>query len=48
MTVVIAERNNLTDCAYKSIISVLEVMFNSEKVTKYFKENYIAEGLNIN
>ena len=40
MTVVIGEKEKLTENAYKSILSVLKVMFNSDKATNYFKENY--------
>lgn len=39
-TVVMAEKDKLTENAYKSILSVLEVMFDSQKTKYYFKENY--------
>lgn len=39
-TLLIAEKNQLTDCAYKSILSILEVMFESNKAAEYFKSNY--------
>ena len=39
-TVIVAEKDKLTDSAYKSILSVLEVMFNNQKAAKYFQDNY--------
>lgn len=39
-TVLIAEKNNLTQNAYLSLISIIDVMFDSTKVLNYFKENY--------
>ena len=36
----IAEKNKLTENSYKSILSILEVMYNGNEITKYFKENY--------
>ncbi len=40
VTVLIAEKNNLTVNTYKSMLSILEVMFESEKAVDYFKSNY--------
>lgn len=39
-TVIIAEKDKLTDNSYKSILSVLEVMFNNQKASNYFQANY--------
>jgi len=39
-TVLIGEKGTLTDNTYKSILSLLEVMFESDKTVDYFKENY--------
>jgi len=39
-TVLVAEKSKLTENAYKSILSILEVMFDNEKVLEYFKKNY--------
>lgn len=39
-TIFIGEKNELTTNTYNSILSVLDVMFDSDDVTKYFKENY--------
>lgn len=38
--VLIAEKDNLTTNSYNSLLSILEVMFNSTDVVKYFKGNY--------
>jgi len=45
-TVLIAEKDALTSNAYKSLLSVIEVMFNSKEIANYFAANYlsIAEG----
>ena len=45
--VLIAEKNDLTENAYKSLLSVIQVMFESNnEVYSYFQENYtsIADG----
>ena len=44
--IIIAEKNGLTDNSYNSLISFLEVMFDSEDVIEYFETNYtdISEG----
>lgn len=39
-TVLVAEKNNLTESSYKSILSIIEVMFDSKDVVDYFKNNY--------
>ena len=39
-TVFVGEEGELTENAYKSVLSILQVMFNSEEVVDYFKENY--------
>lgn len=39
-TLLIAEKDELTNNSYKSILSILEVMFNSKDVVDYFKNNY--------
>ena len=39
-TLLIAEKDNLTDNTYKSILSIIEVMFDSGKASDYFKTNY--------
>lgn len=39
-TLLIAEKDNLTDNTYKSILSIIEVMFDSSKASDYFKTNY--------
>ena len=36
----VAEKNNITENTYKSILSIIEVMFASNKATDYFKTNY--------
>ena len=38
--ILIAEKDKLTDNAHKSILSIIEVMFNSSKASDYFKTNY--------
>ena len=38
--VTIAEKNTLTENSYKTILSMLEVMFSSNKAQSYFRENY--------
>lgn len=51
----VAEKPKVTNNTYKSIVSILTVMFDSEKAVSYFKENYsnlsngdkIFEGFNI-
>lgn len=40
MTVFIGEKKALTENTYKSILSMLQVMFDSENVVNYFKMNY--------
>lgn len=41
ITVFVGEKDKLTENTYKSIISILQVMFNqNEKIVNYFKENY--------
>lgn len=44
--VYIAEKNELTERTYKSILSFIEAAFENENVVDYFKNNYvnIAEG----
>lgn len=44
-TVLVAEKNNLTDNTYKSILSILEVMFDTDKAPEYFRANY--SGLSV-
>ena len=39
-TLLVAEKGNLTENTYKSVLSILEVMFNNDKVIQYFKSNY--------
>ena len=39
-TILIAEEGELTENTYKSILSIIEVMFDSSKAADYFKENY--------
>lgn len=39
-TLLVAEKGNLTENTYKSVLSILEVMFNNDKVLDYFKNNY--------
>ena len=39
-TLLVAEKNQLTDNTYKSILSLIEVMFDSSKAADYFKTNY--------
>lgn len=39
-TLLVAEKEKLTDNTYKSILSILEVMFDNEKVIENFKSNY--------
>lgn len=39
-TILVIEDNGLTQNSYKSLLSILEVMFDSDKVVNYFKENY--------
>lgn len=39
-TVLIAEKDGLTDNTYKSILSIIEVMFDSREASDYFKSNY--------
>lgn len=39
-TILISEKGGLTENTYKSILSILEVMFNNDEVVEYFKENY--------
>ena len=50
-TLLVAEKGNLTDNTYKSILSILEVMFDNDEVIKYFKSNYpdiSSEGKDFN
>ncbi len=44
-TLIVAEKDNLTDNTYKSILSIIEVMFDSSKASDYFKTNY--SGMNV-
>ncbi len=39
-TLLVAEKSALTDNAYKSILSILTVMFNSTEAVEHFKKNY--------
>ena len=39
-TLLVAEENNLTENTYKSILSIIEVMFDSSKASDYFMTNY--------
>lgn len=39
-TLLVAEKGILTENTYKSILSILEVMFDNNKVIEYFKNNY--------
>lgn len=39
-TLLVAEKEKLTENSYKSILSILEVMFDSDGVVEYFKNNY--------
>lgn len=39
-TVLIAEKEKLTENTYKSLLSIIEVMFDSKKSVDYFKSNY--------
>lgn len=39
-TLLVAEKGNLTENTYKSVLSILEVMFDNDKVIQYFKNNY--------
>ncbi len=39
-TLLIAEKGELTENTYKSLLSILEVMFENDKVLDYFKKNY--------
>lgn len=39
-TLLIAEKDELTECAYKSMLSIIEVMFNTNKAAEYVKTNY--------
>ena len=39
-TVFVGEEGELTENTYKSILSILQVMFDSEEVVNYFEENY--------
>lgn len=45
-TVLVAEKGKLTNNAYQSILSIVEVMFDSKKAVNYFEKNYasIAEN----
>ena len=45
-TVLVAEKNKLTDNSYKSILSVIEVMFDSKEAVNYFKNNYSSISSN--
>lgn len=36
----VAEKESLTENTYKSILSILEVMFDNDKVIEHFKNNY--------
>lgn len=39
-TLLVAEKGNLTENTYKSVLSILKVMFNNDKVIENFKNNY--------
>lgn len=39
-TLLVAEKENLTQNTYKSVLSILEVMFDNDKVIQYFKNNF--------
>ena len=39
-TLFVAEKGNLTENTYKSVLSILEVMFDNDKVIQHFKNNY--------
>lgn len=39
-TLIVAEKNELTENTYKSILSILEVMFDSEEPVSYFQNNF--------
>lgn len=39
-TLIVAEKNELTENTYKSILSLLEVMFDSKEAVNYFKNNF--------
>lgn len=39
-TLLVAEKNELTENSYNSILSIIEVMFDSSKAVDYFKTNY--------
>lgn len=39
-TLVLAEKNKLTENSYKSILSILEVMYEGKKISEYFMNNY--------
>lgn len=43
--ITVGEKTELTDNAYKSILSILELMFNSKDAADYFKTNY--SGFNL-
>ena len=45
-TLIVAEKNELTENSYKSILSIIEVMFNSKDVVDYFKNNYPSVSSN--
>lgn len=44
-TLLVAEKENITENTYKSILSIIEVMFNSNKASNYFKSNYSAMSI---
>ena len=44
-TLLVAEKNNITENTYKSILSIIEVMFDSNKASNYFKSNYSAMSI---
>lgn len=41
-TLLVAEKGQLTENTYKSVLSILEVMFDNEQVLQYFKQNYTS------
>lgn len=45
-TLLVAEKNELTKNTYNSILSIIEVMFESQDVVDYFKNNYKSIGNN--
>ncbi len=46
VVVFVGEKNNLTQNTYRSILSILQVMFQTEKVVDYFERNYPNASFN--